>query len=130
MERRVLSFIVILLALIAIAAVCYSLWALYAGGMNNLDALSGGESFSSRWRPAIGLGVLIVFFALEGFVPHMRGRGKRITHNARHIGLSVINALPVSAVRAWLTFFVAAVWAEKGWGLLHQVDFRPLPECC
>jgi sterol desaturase/sphingolipid hydroxylase (fatty acid hydroxylase superfamily) len=128
MERKVLSFTVILLALIATAAVSYSIWVLYTGEVNNQNALSGGESFSSRWRPAIGLGVLIVFFTLEVYVPHMRGRRRQITHNARHIGLSLINALPVSAVRAWLTFYVAAVWAEKGWGVLHQLELPGLAE--
>ncbi|HZS04800.1 MAG TPA: sterol desaturase family protein [Blastocatellia bacterium] len=65
---------------------------------------------------------LILFWALESWLPFMKGRRERLRHAARNLTLGLLNAGVLALVAAPLIARLAA-WAEhSGVGLLHLVN--------
>jgi sterol desaturase/sphingolipid hydroxylase (fatty acid hydroxylase superfamily) len=65
---------------------------------------------------------LVSLWALESWLPFMKGRRQRLRHAARNLTLGLLNVVVIALLAAPLVVRVVA-WAEhSGFGLLHIID--------
>ncbi len=62
-------------------------------------------------KPLVIIAVLVLIFALEGVIPHMRGRTLRIRHGVPHVLTAVLNGLLTRLFLAGITMRVIS-WAH------------------
>jgi len=75
-------------------------------------------SHAQTFTAAFGL---VILWALESWLPFMKGRRQRLRHAARNLTLGLLNAVVIALLAAPLVVRVAA-WAEhSGYGLLRII---------
>jgi sterol desaturase/sphingolipid hydroxylase (fatty acid hydroxylase superfamily) len=73
----------------------------------------------------VGLGALVLLFALEGMIPFYRGRRDRLQHGFRNMELAVVAGV-AGALMAPLTVLAIALAERQGIGLCNVLDAQPV----
>lgn len=90
--------------------------------LNPLRDLIGCAAAGELWcRALVNGAVLALLYAVEGVAPLVPVVGGRTVHDARNLGLAILNAAPFLMGLGALTVSVAMATERFGWGLLGAV---------